>query len=288
MSKSLQSLLAQGMVVAPGVYDGVSARLLERSPFTAAYVSGYCVAASRFGVPDAGIIGLREMSDALDTISQCITKPLIADADTGFGGLINIQQTVRTYERRGVSAIQIEDQEMPKKCGHTQGKRVVPLPEMLARVQVALESRSNTSTLIIARTDSLAVHGFDEAMERCTRFIQAGADLVFMDGIRKAEHMATFGQAFQGKAMINIVPFPDFVTPEYTISDLAQMGFGIAIFPATLLISGMCAMDESLQRLAVDLPAHVPASYSSPHRLMGFEGVWADEARWADLFSRQT
>ncbi|VTU38487.1 isocitrate lyase/PEP mutase family protein [Variovorax sp. PBL-E5] len=268
------------MVVAPGVYDGISARMAERSPFRAMYMSGYMVAASRYGLPDAGIIGMNDMVDALRTIRGCTTKPIICDADTGYGGLVNVQHTVRGYESAGASALHIEDQEMPKKCGHTKGKRVVPVADMVAKVEVAASSRRSEEFLIIARTDSLASEGFERAMARLQAYREAGADIVFMDAPTTVEPMRAVAAAFPRQSMINIVPYRHFMTPEVSVAALANMGFAIAIFPGVMSFPSIGSMERSLAKLANDEPADFISSQISPHEPMGFPQVWADEQRW--------
>lgn len=278
---SLRDLIAQRMVVAPGVYDGFSAKVADRSTFEALYMSGYFVAGSRYGVPDAGLIGLHEMLDALSMIVRCSSKPVIADADTGYGGLLNVQHTVLSYEAAGAAALHIEDQAIPKKCGHTQGKVVVPTQDMVQKIHVAAEARRTDDFVIIARTDSLASEGFDSAMKRSEAYLRAGADLVFMDAIQTYDQMRAFADAFPRRCMINIVPFRHFVTPEITTRELDAMGYALAIFPGSLGIPAMGAMRNALHRLAAGEPSDHDALDISPHELIGFDQVWADEARWA-------
>jgi 2,3-dimethylmalate lyase len=276
------------LIVAPGVYDGLSGLLVARSDFAAAYITGYSVAASRYGLPDAGLIGLAEMLDAIRVIQSVCKKPLIADADTGYGGLLNVQHTVRSYDRLGVDAIQLEDQEMPKKCGHTKGKQVVEATEMIAKIQVALESRSDDRMLVIARTDALATHGFKEAMARCERYAAAGADIVFVDAIETKSQIRQFGRAFRGCCMINVTPprGGDFKTPQLTSSELREMGFAIAIHPGILGMSAVSAMETALQFLHSNGQANPKVSSQiSPHELVGFPQVWADETRWQKQFA---
>ncbi len=283
----LRELLAQGMVVAPGVYDGISARMAEHSSFKAMYISGYMVAASRYGLPDAGIIGMNDMVDALRMIRSCTTKPIICDADTGYGGLVNVQSTVRAYEAAGASALHIEDQEMPKRCGHTKGKRVVPLADMVAKVEVAVTSRRNDEFVIIARTDSLASEGFDRAMARLHAYREAGADIVFMDAPTTVDQMRAVAAEFPGRAMINIVPYRHFMTPEVRVAELAAMGYSIAIFPGVMSLPSIGSMEQSLAKLANDEPADFISSELSPHELVGFPQVWDDEKRWSERYAAQ-
>ncbi|WP_375203901.1 isocitrate lyase/PEP mutase family protein [Hyphococcus sp.] len=282
----LRSLLREErFIAAPGVHDGFSALLADRFPFDAVYMSGYCVAASRFGLPDAGLIGLSDMLQVVNLIRRCTDKPLIADADTGYGGLLNVQHTVREYEAAGVNAIQIEDQETPKKCGHTKGKRVIDASEMSAKVEVAAESRNDDSFLIIARTDALATHGLDEAIRRARLYRRAGADVVFIDALDSQEAMERAGEALggEGPLMINITPqMPGFVTPEASIEELSALGFAIAIFPGLFATPSLAAMEAAAQTLLNTgrQPAAAGSSLAPAHELVGFPKVWADEARW--------
>ena len=285
MNASLKDLIAESMVAAPGAYDGFSALLGQRSAFPALYVSGYCVAASRFGLPDAGLIGLAEMSEAVRLVRRCSSKPIIADADTGYGGLLNVQHTVREYEAAGASAIQLEDQEMPKKCGHTKGKRLVSLDEMVAKISVAAEARSSDDFLIIARTDALATHGFEEALRRCTTYRGAGADVVFIDAIETEAQMQELGAMFPKACMVNVTPAKHFMTPQTSIKRLDEMGFAIAIFPGVMAVPAMASMERSLRHLAeVGISNTEAMPTISPHDLVGFPAVWDDEARWQQKF----
>lgn len=282
---TLRHLISQQLVVAPGVYDGLSALLADRYDFAAVYMSGYCVSASRFGLPDASLIGLSDMVEALQVIRRCTRKPLIADADTGYGGLINVQHTVRSYEAAGASALQIEDQELPKKCGHTKGKRVISTAEMVAKVEVAIEARKGDELLIIARTDSLASEGFEAALDRCHAYKRAGADIVFIDAIDTIDQMERFAGEFPRTSMVNIVPYRHFVTPQVSPARLDAMGFGIAIFPGVTAFPAIGAMEKSFTNLLNGDPADPVVSEISPHELVGFPRIWEDEARWQSKFS---
>ncbi|CAN0487996.1 unnamed protein product, partial [Phaeothamnion confervicola] len=192
--QSLRILLASGeFILAPGVYEMMSARIADRMGFKALYMTGYGVSLSHLGLADAGLVTYRDMVDRARTIAGGITKPLIADADTGFGGLINIRETVRGYEAAGVQAMQIEDQEMPKKCGHTPNRRVVPLKDMLRRIEVALDARRSKDFLVIARTDARTAQGIDEAIARGRAFAEAGADIVFVEAPESEDEFLKVG-----------------------------------------------------------------------------------------------
>lgn len=272
------------LVVAPGVFDGFSAMLAQRSNFAAVYLGGYAVSGSRYGLPDAGLVGLREMLDAIAVVRRVCDKPMIADADTGYGGLLNVQHTVREYEALGVSAIQLEDQEMPKRCGHTQGKRVIGANEMAAKIDVAIETRRSDDCLIIARTDSRAALGLDEAIRRGRLYRSAGADVVFVEAPESFDEIARVAAEIEGPLLINVVP-RGFRTPETDVAELRRLGFNLAIYPGLLAVAGMGAMDAALERLLargdVDPDGGPPFS---PHELVGFPDVWADEARWQQRY----
>ena len=175
-----QRLEAGVLVQAPGIYDGFSARIADPMGFGALYLSGYATSASLLGKPDAGYLTATHMADRVRTICDVIKTPLIADADTGFGGIVNVEETVRAYEAAGVSAIQLEDQRFPKRCGHTKNREVIDLSEAAAKIQIALETRNSKDFLIIARTDARTSLGFDEALRRCEAFRDAGADILFL------------------------------------------------------------------------------------------------------------
>ena len=283
----LKSLLERGeFIAAPGVYDGFSAMIAQRFPFKAVYMGGYCVAASRWGHPDAGLIGLRDMIEALRVIRQVCDKPVIADGDTGYGGLLNVQHTVREFEAAGAQAVHLEDQEMPKKCGHTKGKRVVETDEMAAKVAVAVEARRSDDFLIIARTDSRQMFDIDEAIRRCCAYKEAGADVLFIDAPESLEEVKRIGAELPGPLMVNMVPqMEGFQTPDVSQSDLKAMGFSIAHYPGLLANPAMYAMERSLDHYIET--GRMDASMMpkrNPHDLVGFPAVWEDEERWQARF----
>lgn len=282
----LREMIESGaFVAAPGVFDGFSAMLAQRSACKAVYMGGYCVAASRWALPDAGIIGLAEMLDAIRVLRRACDKPLIADGDTGYGGLVNIQHTVREYEKAGVNAVHFEDQEMPKRCGHTQGKRVIPAEEMAMKIAVAVETRGSDDFLIIARTDSRQMLGLDEALRRVRLYQEAGADLLFVDAPESFEEVERIAAEGPRPAMINMVPPRDFKTPQISARRLHEMGFALGIYPGMLVSPGLAAMEASLDRFFETGEMDPAAPGVSPHELVGFPRVWADEARWSARFS---
>ena len=281
----LKNLLAAGeFILAPGVFEMFSARIADRMGFKALYMTGYGVSASHLGLPDAGLVTYTDMVGRARTIAEGTATPLIADADTGFGGLINVRQTVRGYEAAGVQAIQIEDQEMPKKCGHTPNRRVVPLADMLRRIEVAVDSRRHDDTLIIARTDSRTALGLDEAIRRGKAFAQAGADIVFVEAPESAEEFRRVGDSIDAWLLANMVPTGR--SPEIAQGDLQAWGFDIAIYPS----AGMGVVCAALEQNYAWLKAHgstvgspVPAfDMKQLHELVGFPDVWAFEKRYVE------
>ena len=280
----LKDLLARGeFILAPGVFEMFSARIADRMGFKALYMTGYGVSASHLGLPDAGLVTYTDMVGRARTIAEGTTTPLIADADTGFGGLINIRQTIRGYEAAGVQAIQIEDQEMPKKCGHTPNRRVIPLEDMVQKIEVALEARRSDDTLIIARTDSRTGLGLDEAIKRGKAFAAAGADIVFVESPESADEFRRVGDSIDAWLLANMVPTGR--SPVIAQKDLQAWGFDIAIYPS----AGMGVVCAALERNFAWLKEHgstegspVPAfDMKQLHELVGFPDVWAFEKQYA-------
>jgi 2-methylisocitrate lyase-like PEP mutase family enzyme len=229
---SLEELLSRrGIVLAAGVYDGLTASLAASAGFAALYVSGASLAYTRLGRPDIGLVTLSEVVDALTLIRDRVATPLIVDADTGFGNPLNVQRTVRLLERAGASAIQIEDQTFPKRCGHLRDKSVIPTQEMVGKIKAAVDARASAQTLIIARTDAVAVEGFAPAIERAHRFAEAGADVLFVEAPRSEQQLAAIVSAFpEGPPlMANMVEGGD--TPILSKDRLQALGFSLVIFP---------------------------------------------------------
>ncbi|MDH4095158.1 MAG: isocitrate lyase/PEP mutase family protein [Betaproteobacteria bacterium] len=281
---TLRSLLAAGeFVLAPGVFEMFSAKIADRMGFKALYMTGYGISASHLGVADAGLVTYRDMVERARTIAQGTRTPLIADADTGFGGLLNVRETVRGYEAAGVQAIQIEDQEMPKKCGHTPNRRVVPLAEAVKRVEVAVEARRSSDFLVIARTDARTALGLDEAIRRARAFAKAGADVLFVEAPESEEEFARIGAelAPHAKLLANMVPTGR--SPMLPAEKLKARGFSIAIYPS----AGMGAACAALEAAYAHLKQHgslagspVPAyDMARLHELVGFPEVWDFERR---------
>jgi 2-methylisocitrate lyase-like PEP mutase family enzyme len=264
------------LVVAPGVYDLISAMSADRMNFDAIYMTGYGVVASHLGLPDAGLASYAEMKNRVETIASRTKTPLIADADTGFGGLLNVDWTVRGYEMAGAAAIQIEDQEFPKKCGHTLGRRVVPLEDMVQKIKVARDARESDGFLIIARTDARTAHGLDEALRRAEAFANAGADILFVESPESEEEMEKICTSFDLPCLANMVEGGR--TPVLSRERLIEIGYQIAIFPATAFLAAAAAFDSlygTLKTQGSSIEAEVQLfPFNEMSKLMGFERVW--------------
>jgi 2-methylisocitrate lyase-like PEP mutase family enzyme len=283
-----QKIDAGEFIVAPGVFDMISAMLAERVGFDAVYASGFWLTASHLGIPDAGLATYTEMLSRVSKVVEKSSVPVIADADTGFGGLLNVQHTVRGYEQAGVSAIQIEDQEFPKKCGHTPYRRVVSLEEMVAKVRVAVDSRRDPNFLVIARTDARTGLGFDEAVRRGQAYAEAGADIVFVEALQSADEMRRACAAIRAPLMANMSDGGK--TPIRPATELAALGYRLAIWPAMAALAASAAIEQAMQHLKTtgsSLTPQVPLfSFDEFCRMVGFGEVWAFEEKWKHVLER--
>ena len=284
MAGELKALLTKGdFIVAPGVFEMFSAKIADGMGFKALYMTGYGISASHLGLADAGLVTYRDMVERARTIAQGTKTPLIADADTGFGGLLNIRETVRGYEAAGVQAIQIEDQETPKKCGHTPNRRVVSLEDAVKRIEVAVESRRSKDFLIIARTDARTGMGMDEALRRAKAFAKAGADILFVEAPESEDEFKRVGGelASQGKLLANMVPTGK--SPVVSAERLKGYGFSIAIYPSSGMgpaCSALRSSYEYLLRNGSTEGSPVPSyDMKQLHELVGFQDVWDFEKR---------
>jgi len=249
---ALPDLLARGeMVLAPGCYDALGARLVEEAGFDAAYMTGFGTAASRLGRPDVGLLTLTEMADNARRIAQAVEIPVIADADTGYGNPINVIRTVREYEAAGIAAVHIEDQVMPKKCGHMEGKQLIGADEMVAKVKAAVASRRSPGFLIIARTDARAPEGLDAAVGRARAYRDAGADVLFIEAPQSVEEIEAIGGSFNDVPLLfNYAEGGK--TPPVTHEQLRRLGFSIVIFPISTLLTATAAMRAALAQIKAD------------------------------------
>ncbi len=273
------------LLVAPGVFEMISARMADRKGFEALYMTGFGAVASYLGLPDAGIASYTEMRDRVARIAGGTTTPLIADADTGYGGLLNVRETVRGYEAAGAVGIQIEDQEFPKKCGHTPNKRVIPTEDMVRKIKVAVDSRSSDETLIIARTDSRASLGLDEALRRGEAYAKAGADVLFIEAPTSEAEMEKICSSFDTPQLANMADGGG-LTPMLNHDRLQEIGFSIAIYPGAAFLAAAQAFDNVYEALAQDGDSHAVVDQLYPFaemtKLMGFEDVWAFEKEYAE------
>jgi 2-methylisocitrate lyase-like PEP mutase family enzyme len=223
------------IVVAPGVYDALSAGLAAAAGFDTLYLSGAAIAYCRLGRPDIGLVSSSEVADTIALVRDRVSCALIVDADTGYGNALNVERTVRQFEQAGASAIQIEDQVFPKRCGHLAGKAVVPAAEMVGKIKAAVDARRSRSTLIVGRTDAAAVEGIDRAIERAELYVDAGADILFVEAPRSRDELAHVVRALGGRAplLANMVEGGN--TPLLTARELADIGFRIVIFPGGIV-----------------------------------------------------
>ena len=277
----LRERLAAGLVVMPACHDALSVRIIREAGFHASFLSGFCVAATRYGLPDTGLIAAAEMTETLRLICDANPGyPILADGDTGYGNAMNVRRTVHEYARAGAAGIMLEDQRAPKRCGHMGGKEVVPLAEARQRIAAAADIRRecNLDILIMARTDARATLGFEAAMERCAVFAEAGADLLFLEAPRSEAELEQFVRTFELPCLANMVPGG--LTPVLPPSRLRELGVGLALyFP---LFTAVGAMQAGLAALQADLPLGPPApcAFSEVYRLAGAEDYFAAETKY--------
>jgi 2,3-dimethylmalate lyase len=269
---SLRAMIGHGRIVAaPGAYDALSALLIEQAGFEAIYLTGNGQAASMLGLPDVGLITLSEMAERIRNIRAVTSVPLIADADVGYGSLISVRRTMREFEAAGASAIQLEDQVSPKKCGHELGRQIVLTGEMEQRLRAAVDGRENSDTLIIARTDARTTHGLHEAISRGVAYARAGADVVFVESPESESELREITSSIPVPTLANMVETGR--TPYLSTRRLEEIGFAIAIYPATAFLAATRAVTTAMQRLhrdgriedLTDL-----ASLQEYHQVLGF------------------
>lgn len=226
---------APEILVAPGGFDALSASLIEIAGFQAMYLSGASIAYTKLGRPDIGLVSMNEVADTMSLIREKVSLPVIIDADTGFGNALNVQRTVRLFERCGASAIQLEDQQMPKRCGHLKGKALVSTQEMIGKIKAAVDARASPDTLIIARTDAIAVEGFAAAMDRAHQYYAAGADVLFIEAPESLAQMQHMNTQFAHKIPLLANMVEGGSTPLKSAQELQQIGYQLAIFPGALV-----------------------------------------------------
>jgi 2-methylisocitrate lyase-like PEP mutase family enzyme len=280
---ALKAALGAGkFIVAPGIFDGISARVADAMGFECLYMTGFGTVASHLGVPDAGLGTYTDMVSRVATFARICRTPFIADGDTGYGGLLNVRATVQGYERAGASGIQLEDQEMPKKCGHTPGRRVIPAEEAALKIRVAAEARHDPNFLIVARTDARTNHGLEEAIRRGRMFAEAGADIIFIESPESEAEMAEIGRSFTQPLLANMVEGGR--TPVLPAERLKALGYTIAIYPGT----GFLHVAKALETAYAHLKQHGDSTalgegygFARMTELMGFPEVWEFERKWS-------
>ena len=285
-SSTLASKIRGGdeFIVAPGVFDMISAKIADRMGFSALYMTGSGTVASYLGLPDAGIATYTDMVARAGRVAGGTRTPLIADADTGYGGLVNVRETVRGYEMAGVSAIQIEDQDFPKKCGHLTGHKLIPAEDMVSKIKVALDSRFSDDTLIIARTDARKALGRDEAMRRAEMYVAAGADILFYEAPADVDEMREIGTRFGKDVPLLVNMVNGGVTPVLKPAELKELGFRIAIFPAAGVLAACQALTSVYGALKETGDAEQGGvglfSFAEFNELMGFDDIVEFEERF--------
>lgn len=246
-----QQLAGDGIVVAPGIYDAFGAMMAERAGFETLYLSGASISYTRLGSPDIGLVGMEEVAGVVGRIRERVDLPIVVDGDAGFGNALNVQRTIRVFERNGASAIQLEDQQLPKRCGHLDGKKLVSTGEMSGKIKAATDSRADSDTVIIARTDAVTVEGLDAALERSEAYVEAGADMLFVEALKTEEDMRRVIAQFAGRLPVMANMVEGGKTPVMPAGQLAGIGFKLVIFPGGLvraIAKTMSAYFEALQQ----------------------------------------
>lgn len=280
MPQSFAERLRQpGLIVAPGVYDGITARIADAMGFDALYMTGFGAVASYLGLPDAGLATYTDMVSRVRMIADTTGTPLLADGDTGYGGLLNVEHTVRGYEAAGACAIQLEDQEFPKKCGHTPNRKVIPLEDAARKIKVAAQSRDSRDFLIIARTDARTTLGLDEALRRGEAFAKAGADIIFIESPESVDEMRRITATFDQPLLANMVEGGS--TPVLGKAELEDLGYKIALFPGSGFLAAGAALRAVYRHLrdrgsTADFSGELYDFKEFTH-MMGFERVWEFE-----------
>jgi len=246
-TKLRQMLVEPGIIVAPGAYDCLTAKIIQRAGFPAVYMTGAGTSVARPGYPDLALATQTEVLANAAAIADVVDVPLIADADTGYGGVLNVRRTVRQYERAGVAALHLEDQEFPKRCGHLDDKRVVPQSVMVQKIRAAVDARTDDDFVIIARTDALAVTGWDDTMRRCQAYAKAGADVLFVEALRTPEEAERVARSFDLPLLYNFVESGK--SPLLSVPELEQLGFKLVIFPVSALLTVCHQVDYLMRQL---------------------------------------
>ncbi len=277
----LRALLARpGLLLMVGCYDAISAKLVERAGFPLTFMSGFSVSAARLGLPDTGLLSYGEMVEQARTICAAVSIPVLGDGDTGYGNAINVKRTVHGYAAAGMAAVMIEDQVWPKRCGHTPGKRVVSHREALACIQAAVDARNEgADILILARTDARDTDGLPEAIRRAQDFAAIGADILFVEAPTTEAEIEAIAAEVPGPKMVNLIEQGE--TPLLPLPQLERYGYKIAVFPLTLLMASMYAMQEALGALKKGRVAERLLDFGEVRNLVGFPDYYREEVRYA-------
>jgi 2-methylisocitrate lyase-like PEP mutase family enzyme len=279
-----KQLAASTITVAPGVYDALGAVLVQQAGFHVAYLSGASIAYTRFGRPDIGLVGMSEVAETLSAITERSGLPVIVDADTGFGNALNVMRTVRLFESSGAAAIQLEDQTLPKRCGHLAGKTLVSQGEMVGKIKAALDARRQAETLIIARTDGIAVEGFDAALERSEHYVEAGADVLFVEAPQSVSQMQAIVARFGDRVPLMANMVEGGMTPQQNADALQKIGYSLVIFPGGMVR----AMAQSVRAYLASLKTHGTnqpfrnqmLDFSDLNQVLGTENMLATGANY--------
>lgn len=279
-AEKLRALLNQpGLILMPGCFDAMSAKLCEQTGFDTCFMSGFAVSGSRLGLPDTGLISYGEMVEQGRSICNAVSIPVFGDGDTGFGNALNVKRTVRGYAQAGFACIMLEDQTAPKRCGHTKGKAVVGREEAVMRIKAAVDARKEgPDILIMARTDARATEGLKEAIERTRLFAEAGADITFLEAPESAEEMRRYCEAVPGPKMANMIEYGK--TPVLPPAELEAMGYKIAVYPLTLLNVAIQAMQTALASIKQGEKPENILDFEGLKAAVGFPQYYADEERY--------
>jgi len=277
----LKKLLDQkDIIVMPGCYDALTAKLIEKEELNAGFMSGFAVSSTKLGMPDTGLISFSEMAEQVRNICNVTSIPIIFDGDTGYGNAVNVYRTVRGFADAGAAAIMIEDQKWPKKCGHTKGKDVVEVDEANSRIKAAVDASkmNNKDILVMARTDAIATRGLDDAIKRMQKFSELGADILFVEAIKSKEDMKRVIKEVPGHHMINLIE--DGETPLLEMNELEDMGFKIAVFPLTLMSASVKIMQESLKNMKNKTYNTNVSRFSDLRDIVGFNEYYEIEDKY--------
>ena len=278
-----QLLKEPGIIQAPGAYDCLTANIIQKAGFPSVYMTGAGTSVAQLGYPDLALASMTEMVQNAASITETLAVPLIADADTGYGGVLNVRRTVRQYERAGVAAIHIEDQESPKRCGHLDDKKVISTEDMVQKIRAAVDARTDDDFTIIVRTDSIAVTGWDDAMHRCNEYVKAGADVLFVEALRTTEEVERAAKNLDIPLLFNFVESGK--SPLLSASELEKLGFKIVIYPASALLSVTHIVGQVMAELKeTGTTAHLMdkmVSLEDCFEEMGLSSMLAEDAQFA-------